>query len=39
VIKLECDHKHFIKVSGGRYWVCDNNFCFLSDEEYREGLR
>lgn len=26
-----CDHREFKK--GSRYWVCDNNFCFLTKDE------
>lgn len=31
---IECDHKSFTKCS--RYWVCDNNFCFLNDDEFEQ---
>lgn len=28
-----CNHKTYIKEKGSYYWVCDDNFCFLTDEE------
>jgi len=30
-----CDHKSFVKCSGGLFNVCDNGFCFLTDDELK----
>ena len=29
-----CDHKTYVKTKGSYYWVCDNDLCFLTDDEY-----
>jgi hypothetical protein len=33
---MRCDHKTFNK--SARYWVCDNLYCYITDEEKDRGL-
>jgi hypothetical protein len=29
-----CEGTNYSKSGAGRYWICDNGLCFLSEEEY-----